>query len=252
MEIRRGNIFESETQALINPVNTQGIMGKGLAYQFKIKYPNNFKNYENFCLKGDFDVGTDLIYTEENDKVIINFPTKRSWRENSKIEYIEIGLKKLEELLKNLDIKSVAIPPIGAGNGKLDWNSVKEEIEKFEKRMSKDVNVIVYEPTVNEAKLGKGHYLIAYTLVKSQEKGIKKEMTDLILQKLIYLGDKNNYFKFKKDLKGPFSKLINIQYQKLKEYSGTNNKKLVEIEKELLKDNITKDLQKENTLYNFT
>ena len=245
MEIRQGNIFESETQALINPVNTQGIMGKGLAYQFKIKYPNNFQNYEQKCLIKEVDVGKDLIYTEEKDKIIINFPTKKNWKENSKIEYIEIGLKKLEEVLEKLRIKSVSIPPIGAGNGKLDWKLVKNEIEKFEKRVSKSTNVIIYEPAISESKLSKGHYLIAYTLVKAEEKGIKKEITDLVLQKLIYLGDRNNYFKFKEESEGPFSKLISIQYQKLKEYSKLNNKKLVEIEKELLKEEITKNLQKE-------
>mgnify|MGYP000872662397 FL=1 len=113
MEIRRGNIFESETQALINPVNIEGVMGKGLAYQFKKKYPDNFEKYKQACLEKKIDIGKDLIYTEEKNKIIINFPTKRSWRENSKIEYIEIGLKKLEELLKKLEIESVSLPPIG-------------------------------------------------------------------------------------------------------------------------------------------
>ena len=243
MEIRRGNIFESETQALINPVNIEGVMGKGLAYQFKIKYPDNFEKYKQACLEKKIDIGKDLIYTEEKNKIIINFPTKRSWRENSKIEYIEAGLKKLEELLRQLEIKSVSLPPIGAGNGKLDWNNVKKEIEKFDTKVSKDINIIVYEPTLEEIELNKGHYLITYTLIKCNKMKLKNEITDLILQKLIYLGDKKNYFKFKKDLKGPFSKLINIQYQKLKEYSKINNKKLTEIEKELLKSKITDSLQ---------
>lgn len=245
MELRKGNIFESETQALINPVNTEGIMGKGLAYQFKKKYPNNFQNYKQKCLTKEVDIGKDLIYTQENNKIIINFPTKKSWRENSKIEYIETGLKKLEELLEKLGIKSISLPPIGAGNGKLDWNTVKIEIDKFDKKVAGKVNIIVYEPTLDISGLNKGHYLIAYLLIKCQETGIIKELTDLILQKLIYLGDKNNYFKFKKELKGPFSKLLNIQYQKLKEYSKISNKKLIEIENELLKRKITKNLHEE-------
>nr|WP_314115644.1 macro domain-containing protein [uncultured Leptotrichia sp.] len=245
MEIRKGNIFESETQALINPVNIEGVMGKGLAYQFKIKYPDNFKKYKQACLEKKIDIGKDLIYTEEKNKIIINFPTKRSWRENSKIEYIQVGLKKLEELLRQLEIKSVSLPPIGAGNGKLDWNNVKKEIEKFDTKVSKDINIIVYEPTLEEIELTKGHYLITYTLIKCNKMKLKNEITDLILQKLIYLGDKKNYFKFQKELKGPFSKLINMQYQKLREYSKINNKKLAEIEKELLKSKITDSLQEE-------
>lgn len=245
MEFKNGNIFESDAKAIINPVNTVGVMGKGLAYQFKQKYPNNFKNYEEKCKKNEIEIGKDLLYTEEKGKIIINFPTKQNWRENSKMEYIEIGLKKLEELILKLNIKSIAIPPIGAGNGKLDWNLVKNEIIKFNKKVSKNTKVIVYEPSLSEAKLEKGHYLIAYTLIECQKKEIKKELTDLILQKLIYLGDKNNYFKFKKELKGPFSKLLTIQYMKLKEYSKINDKKIIEIEKELLKTNITKNLQKE-------
>ena len=245
MEFKKGNIFESDADAIINPVNTVGIMGKGLAYQFKRKYPNNFKNYEKKCKIKEIEIGKDLVYTVEKGKVIINFPTKRNWRENSKIEYIKIGLKKLEELILKLDIKSIALPPIGAGNGKLDWNLVKNEILEFDKRISQKIKVVVYEPSLNEIKLGKGHYLIAYALIECKKMKIKTELTDLIFQKLIYLGDKSNYFNFKKELKGPFSKLLNIQYLKLKEYSRTSNKKITEIEKEMLKTNITENLQKE-------
>ncbi|MGL5355320.1 MAG: macro domain-containing protein, partial [Fusobacteriaceae bacterium] len=107
----QGNIFDSEAEMLVNPVNTDGIMGKGLAYQFKKKYPNNFKNYYEKCRTKELDIGNSMVYSRENNKIIVNFPTKTSWRENSRIEYITIGLNKLKELMLKEQIKSVALPP---------------------------------------------------------------------------------------------------------------------------------------------
>ena len=195
----KGDIFESEARALINPVNTDGIMGKGLAYQFKKKFPKNFIMYSEKCSNGSLNIGTPLIWTDENNKIIINFPTKKSWKENSKIEYIQVGLKKLAELLIELNIKSVAIPPIGAGNGKLDWESVLKEIEKFEKDISKnDIDIFVYVPTSDVFKLSRGHYLLTFALLEMYKQGLtKSEINDLVFQKIIFLGDKDNYFKFK-------------------------------------------------------
>lgn len=242
IELRIGNIFDTDSQALVNPVNTDGIMGKGLAYQFKIKYPLNFKNYVEKCKSGAFDVGTDLIYTKENNKIIINFPTKKNWKENSKIEYIEIGLKKLNELIKKENISSISIPPLGAGNGKLDWILVKKEIFNFEKNIP-NVKIIIYEPTNQESKLHKGHLLLTKVILRSYELGLKKEeLNDFLLQKITYLGDTKNYFKFYKYTKGPFSKLINIFYNDLKKYSRITSKKLSSIEKELEKDIISDSL----------
>lgn len=246
LEYKKGNIFDSDAAALINPVNTEGIMGKGLAYQFKKRFPNNFKLYSEKCLNGSFDIGSPLVWINEKNKIIINFPTKKSWKENSKIEYIRVGLEKLAELLVELSLDSVAIPPIGAGNGKLDWDLVLNEIEKFNNKISDNIKVSVYVPTSDVFKLSKGHYLLVYALLEMYKQGLtKKEINDLSFQKIVFLGDRNNYFKFNKNKRGPFSKLLTLQYNEVKEYSRIRKMNLNEIKEEILKLNISKSLEKE-------
>ncbi|MGL5950115.1 MAG: macro domain-containing protein [Cetobacterium sp.] len=250
LKLIQGNIFDSKAVLIVNPVNTEGVMGKGLAYQFKIKFPLNFKNYYEACKKNEVDIGKDMNATFENDKWVINFPTKRHWKENSKLFYITEGLKKLKEFMENNKIYSVAIPPLGAGNGKLDWNLVKEEIYKFYNSLDQEkYTVFVYEPTLSEMKLNKMHLLILKFILRSYEKNIKKEeLTDLVFQKIVYIYDSyfgENYFKFEKDLKGPFSKLINIAYGDLKQYSRTTSTKLKDIETQLEKKLITNSLKEE-------
>lgn len=149
----QGNIFASNCQALINTVNCEGKMGKGLAYQFKKKFPEMEQDYVKVCEHGELYPGKLHIY-QENKFLIINFPTKNKWREKSKIEYIISGLKNLKEEIVKRDIKSVAIPPLGAGNGGLNWNEVKYEINR-ELLDMENVVFEVYEPSTNINKKGK-------------------------------------------------------------------------------------------------
>lgn len=149
----QGDIFESKCQAIINTVNCEGKMGKGLAYQFKKKFPEMEQEYVKVCKKGELCPGKLHIY-QENKFLIINFPTKNKWREKSKIEYIINGLRKLKEEVVKRDIKSVAIPPLGAGNGGLNWNEVKSEINN-ELLDMKNIVFEVYEPSTNINKRGK-------------------------------------------------------------------------------------------------
>ena len=149
----QGNIFASNCQALINTVNCEGKMGKGLAYQFKKKFPEMEQDYVKVCEHGELYPGKLHIY-QENKFLIINFPTKNKWREKSKIEYIISGLKNLKEEIVKRDIKSVAIPPLGAGNGGLNWNEVKSEINR-ELLDMENVVFEVYEPSTNINKKGK-------------------------------------------------------------------------------------------------
>ena len=149
----QGNIFESNCQALINTVNCEGKMGKGLAYQFKKKFPEMEQDYVKVCEHGELYPGKLHIY-QENKILIINFPTKNKWREKSKIEYIINGLKNLKEEIVKRDIRSVAIPPLGAGNGGLNWNEVKSEINR-ELLDMENVVFEVYEPSTNINKKGK-------------------------------------------------------------------------------------------------
>ena len=240
-----GNILESDAEALVNPVNTQGIMGKGLAFQFKKKFPNNYKLYLQKCSNNSFDIGTELVWIEEDNKIVINFPTKRSWRENTKPEYIDEGLKQLKILIKKLNIKSIAIPPIGAGNGKLDWDIVLKKLENFEKNL-KDVNVIVYTPSSDISKLSREHYYIVHALLTANKSGIDKNLiNDVFFQKLIFLADKNNYFQFNNDLKGPFSKFLLLKYNEVKDYSKIRKFSLLTVKKEMLKQNTSENLEKD-------
>ncbi len=145
----KGNILESPAEALVNTVNTAGVMGKGIALQFKKAYANNYKAYVEACKKNEIAIGRLFIFRDSNlisgEKYIINFPTKTDWRKPSEYSYIDAGLDDLIRVLDEYKIKSVAIPPLGAGNGGLEWERVKKIIEG--KLMNIDVDVKVYEPT---------------------------------------------------------------------------------------------------------
>lgn len=139
---KKGNIFESKMDAIVNPVNTVGVMGKGLAYQFKIKYPLMFKSYKAACDCGVIETGKVYISREEG-RTILLFPTKKHWKNLSEYSYIEEGLKYLAQNYKTLKLKSIAFPRIGCGWGGLNWNIVKAMIEKYLK--DTDLFIEIYE-----------------------------------------------------------------------------------------------------------
>lgn len=143
-----GNLLESDAQALVNTVNTVGVMGKGIALQFKNAFPVNYKIYRKACDNEELSVGKLLITTEENlvsgKKIIINFPTKTDWRKPSEYSYIEDGLVELRKYISENNIESVALPPLGAGNGGLDWSTVKVLIEKY--LIDLNASILVYQP----------------------------------------------------------------------------------------------------------
>ncbi len=149
IEFTRGNLLESKAEALVNTVNTVGVMGKGVALMFKEAYPENFKSYEVACKKKEVIVGH-MFVTERQaligPKWIINFPTKKHWRGDSKMEWIESGLEDLKRVITEKNIRSIAIPPLGSGNGGLNWSDVRPKIEAALEAL-KDVSVIIYEPS---------------------------------------------------------------------------------------------------------
>lgn len=143
-----GDLLGSEAEALVNTVNTVGVMGKGIALQFKKQFPHNAKVYQKACKDKLLNIG-DILVVEDNSlingkKFIINFPTKKHWRNPSEYEYIELGLKKLVEIIEEYKIKSIAIPPLGAGNGGLNWHKVKSML--VEKLSNIDCEIHIYEP----------------------------------------------------------------------------------------------------------
>ena len=143
----KGNLLASKAEALVNTVNTVGVMGKGIALMFKEKFPQNMRKYKTACNAGLVKVG-EMFITEQigQPKWIINFPTKKHWRNPSKIEWIEEGLKDLHRVIVENSIKSIAIPPLGAGNGGLNWEVVKKNIE-IELGNINDVEIYIYQPT---------------------------------------------------------------------------------------------------------
>ena len=127
----QGDLFQSPAQVLVNTVNTVGVMGKGVALQFKRHFPEMYAKYSELCEKGDFNVGSLWLYKTPN-KWVLNFPTKRHWRQPSRIEYVESGMKKFVETYSSMGIHSIAFPPLGCGNGQLDFRSqVQPLMEKY-------------------------------------------------------------------------------------------------------------------------
>jgi O-acetyl-ADP-ribose deacetylase (regulator of RNase III) len=149
IKLKKGNLLEVNAEALVNTVNCVGVMGKGIALQFKQAFPDNFKVYERACKKGEVNLGKVFLYETSsivNPKYIINFPTKRHWKGRSKLEDIHSGLNDLVKIIRKLGISSIAIPPLGCGYGGLSWPEVKALISKAFVELQQ-VEVLVFEPT---------------------------------------------------------------------------------------------------------
>ena len=144
-----GNLLDAQTEALVNTVNEVGVMGKGIALMFREAFPSNTATYEAACKEGEVRVGKMLV-TENRalsgPRWIINFPTKKHWRQPSKLEWIRDGLADLRRVIEEKHIKSIALPPLGCGNGGLEWGQVRSTIEAVLSPLE-DVNVIVFAPT---------------------------------------------------------------------------------------------------------
>lgn len=142
-----GNLLAADVDALVNTVNTVGVMGKGIALQFKNAYPANFKAYERACKGNDVQLGYMFVFDTGSltgPRWIINFPTKGHWRSNSRLSDVDEGLDSLRATIEELRIKTIAVPPLGCGNGGLDWSEVRPLIEK--KLDGLDVEVRIYGP----------------------------------------------------------------------------------------------------------
>ncbi|MEQ9716488.1 MAG: macro domain-containing protein [Candidatus Asgardarchaeum sp.] len=136
-----GNLFEAPAQTLVNTVNTVGAMGKGLAKEFKRLFPDMFNEYQKLCEKRKIDIGSLWLFRTSN-KWVLNFPTKKHWRQPSKFEYIEKGLKTFTNNYSKARIFSIAFPKLGCGNGELDWDDVKPLMERYLKKLP--INIYVY------------------------------------------------------------------------------------------------------------
>lgn len=213
-----GNILDSKAHALVNTVNTMGVMGKGIALQFKKAYPNNYRAYEKACKNGEVKVGKMFVTIDSNttsgERIIINFPTKTDWRKPSEYKYIEDGLENLVEVINDRQIRSLAIPPLGAGNGGLNWEIVKKLIEQKLGQLS--THIYVYEPTLQiqehlmkeRVKLTDARALLLYVLYDLVKNG--EYVSEFSSEKVCYFLQKfgaRDYFKleFVPKFYGPYS-----------------------------------------------
>jgi O-acetyl-ADP-ribose deacetylase (regulator of RNase III) len=148
IEMAKGDLLQAPVEALVNAVNVVGVMGKGIALQFKTTYPDMFQSYKEACQSGNLNIGKLHIYEiEGNDHpgFIINFPTKRHWRNSSKIEYVDMGLVALVAEVKSRSIHSIAIPALGCGLGGLAWDDVYLRIVRSFDELP-DVKVLLFPP----------------------------------------------------------------------------------------------------------
>ncbi|MGE6370833.1 type II toxin-antitoxin system antitoxin DNA ADP-ribosyl glycohydrolase DarG [Planococcus kocurii] len=216
-----GDLLKSSAEALINTVNCEGYMGKGIAYQFKLQFPRNNEDYIKACKTGELQIGK-LHYFKEDDKYIINFPTKNKWRAKSKMEYIEQGLDDLVRLIELLDVRSVAMPPLGSGNGGLIWTEVKRLIENKLVVVNDNVKIYIYEPSQNYVSQPKAEPKLSLSaLVLMDIKRHLEKFDALRLQKTAFymeIFSNQDYFKFTKHKYGPYDNSINIISRNIKEY----------------------------------
>ncbi len=156
IEFQTGDILRADADALVNTVNCVGIMGRGVALQFKKAFPENFSAYKLACDRGDVQPGRMFVHETgfvDSPKFIINFPTKRHWKGKSRMEDIDAGLRALIEVVKQRGIRSIALPPLGSGLGGLHWPDVKSRIERAARELP-DVRFTVFEPRSDSAHVG--------------------------------------------------------------------------------------------------
>lgn len=165
----KGNLFQSPAQVLVNTVNTVGVMGKGVALEFKRLFPEMYQQYRDLCEQGKFHVGMLWLY-KSPQKWVLNFPTKRHWRSPSRVEYIEAGLRKFTQVYSDWGIHSIAFPPLGCGNGQLDFKTqVQPLMEKYLKPLP--IDVFIYPQKESD--------FVEHLDVKAMKKWLRSEPVSL-------------------------------------------------------------------------
>jgi O-acetyl-ADP-ribose deacetylase (regulator of RNase III) len=249
IEYKIGDMFEEPTEAIVNTVNCVGVMGKGVALEFKRRWPDNFRTYKKICASGQLVPGRMFVF-ENSDilgkgthRFLINFPTKRHWRAQSKVEYVESGLDDFVCQVRKLGIRSVALPPLGCGNGGLDWSDVRPLIERKLAPLT-DVRFVVFTPAgdvsppeqvavPNDLTQSRATMMVVFAEL---EKFFGGHLTRLTAQKLAYfLQVKGVAFglKFEKQQFGPYSEPLHQAFKAMEAkhyitgYSGDDRKVVV-------------------------
>ena len=165
------DLFASPAQTLVNTVNTVGVMGKGVAKDFKAIYPEMFSRYQELCERGEFNIGQLWPYRTSN-KLILNFPTKKHWRNPSRPEYIEAGLKSFAEKYHLYGVTSISFPLLGCGNGELDWES---QVRPLMERYLGNLPIDVYIHLLNQ----KDPYTPEHRDLRQMKKWLREEPNSL-------------------------------------------------------------------------
>jgi len=155
IEIKKGNIFTTKCQTIVNTVNCVGVMGAGIAYEFKLRFPEMFEKYKQFCDKGQINIGNLWIYKltkydNENYEYILNFPTKKHWKYPTKIEYLEKGLQKFIDTYKQKGILSIAFPLLGASKGGLSEEISIAIMKKYLDKVDIPVEIWYFDPNAKD------------------------------------------------------------------------------------------------------
>lgn len=188
-------MFDAQVDAIVNTVNLVGVMGKGVAFQFKERFPENFRVYSEACKSRTIGIGNSLVVPavwRGRQIWIVNFPTKVHWRNPSEYQYVEKGLDNLVGILEQYNIKSIALPPLGAGNGGLEWEKVRTMIE--DKLRSVNCEIYLYEPghdsvlRYRSVKLTAAKALLIYMLERLRRKG--ENLSTFSAVKLVYFMQK--------------------------------------------------------------
>lgn len=247
---KTGDMFEQPAEAIVNTVNCVGVMGKGVALEFKRRWPENFRAYKRLCDAGELAPGKLFIFEnsdilgEANHRFLINFPTKQHWRAQSKIEYIESGLDAFVNEVRRLRIKSVALPPLGCGNGGLEWTDVRRLIEQKLAPLD-DVCFTVFAPASEITPLPEQHGIPSDLTVgratmmvvfAELEKFFGGHLTRLTAQKLAYFMQVTSHdfgLRFDKRQFGPYSEDLHRAFKSMEAmhyitgYSGDDPKVVV-------------------------
>ena len=221
IEYKTGDILTEDAEALVNTVNCVGVMGRGIALQFKRAFPENFKAYAAHCKRNEIQPGKMFIFeTGEmiSPRFIVNFPTKRHWRSKSRIEDIESGLGSLADEIRSRGIRSIAIPPLGSGLGGLNWSDVRSRMQEALSGLD-DVRVVIFEPGGGPAdgranrsrdvpKMTPGRAALVGLLDRYRAGLLDPFVTLLEAHKLMYfmqVAGEPLGLKFKKGLYGPYA-----------------------------------------------
>jgi O-acetyl-ADP-ribose deacetylase (regulator of RNase III) len=233
----QGNLLEADTEAIVNTVNTVGVMGKGIALQIKQAFPENYKQYKAACDRGEVKIGDIFVHDAHHfgpRRYVLNFPTKRHWRGKSRIEDIQAGLSSLVEVVQERGIASVAVPALGCGNGGLSWDAVRPMIYAAFEPFS-DVEVLLFPPTGAPVPSSMPVHTMAPNMTRGraavvsllrgyveQAKSERVEASDgaslLEMQKLMYLLQVVGMpmlLDYKKARYGPYADNLNHQLQRM-------------------------------------